>query len=137
MKTTFDTDSILFQVLSKSPVKNAISGGIYVGDDRPENSMDEDIVVNSIDLTQDYLPQIGTSNVNIFVLDTPMKINGKQQLKTNRPRLKELSDIAISALREANIPGLMLIVGSQTILAESAIKQHYVNIRIEWNICSD
>lgn len=134
MKTTFDTDAILFSVLSKSPVKNAISGGIYVGDDRPDDSMDEDIVVNSIDLTQDYLPQIGTSNVNIYVADTPKKIKGKQQLQANRTRLKALSEKAMEVLRGANISGLKMILGNQTILAEPSVKQHYVNIRIDWNI---
>lgn len=137
MKTTFDTDAILFDLLSKSPVKNAISGGIYVGDDRPDNSTDEDIVVNSITLTQDYLSQIGTSNVNIYVADSNKKIKGKQQLKANRTRLKSLSEKAMEVLRGARITGLKLIPTSQVTLAEPDVKQHYVNIRIEWNIQTD
>lgn len=137
MKTTFDTDAILFDLLSKSPVKNAISGGIYIGDDRPDNSTDEDIVVNSITLTQDYLPQIGTSNVNIYVADSNKKIKGKQQLKANRTRLKSLSEKAMEVLRGARITGLKLIPTSQVTLAEPDVKQHYVNIRIEWNIQTD
>lgn len=137
MKTTFDTDAILFDLLSKSPIKNAISGGIYVGDDRPDNSTDEDIVVNSITLTQDYLPQIGTSNVNIYVADSNKKIKGKQQLKANRTRLKSLSEKAMEVLRGARITGLKLIPTSQVTLAEPDVKQHYVNIRIEWNIQTD
>jgi hypothetical protein len=137
MKTTFDTDAILFDLLQKSPMKNAISGGIYVGDDRPDDSMDEDIVVNSIDLTQDYLPQIGTSNVNIYVADTNKKIKGEQQLKANRIRLKELSEMAMTVLRSANITGLKLIPMSQHTLEEPIVKQHYVNIRIDWNIQTD
>lgn len=134
MKTTFDTDSILFDLLSKSPVKNAIGGGIYVGDDRPDDLMNEDIVVNSINLTQDYLPQIGTSNVNIYVSDSNKKIKGKQQLKANRIRLKALSEKTMEVLRGARITGLKLIPTSQVILAEPSVNQHCVNIRIEWNI---
>lgn len=134
MKQLFDTDSILYGILSKSPVKNAISGSIYVGDDRPDDSEDEDIVVNSIDLTQDYLPQIGTSNVNIYVKDTPKKIKGKQQMKANRTRLKALSEKTMNALRGAIVPGLKFTIENQAILAESSIKQHFVNIRISWNI---
>jgi len=134
MRTTFDTDAILFSLLRESPVNTAISGGIYVGDDRPDDSEKEDIVVNSIDLTQDYLPQIGTSNVNIFVPDKKVKIGGKQQLQANRTRLKELSAMAIETLRGANITGLKLILGSQTVLEEPSVKQHFVNIRIDWNI---
>lgn len=137
MKQLFDTDSILYGILSKSPVKNAISGSIYVGDDRPDDSEDEDIVVNSIDLTQDYLPQIGTSNVNIYVKDTPKKIKGKQQMKANRTRLKALSEKTMNVLRGAIVPGLKFTIENQAILAESSIKQHFVNIRISWNIQTD
>lgn len=137
MKTSFDTDAILFDLLSKSPVKTAISGGIYVGDDRPDDSMDEDIVVNSIALTQDYLPQIGTSNVNIYVSDTNKKIQGKQQLKANRKRLDELTQNAMNVLRSAKIAGLLFSIENQTVLAEPTIKQHFVNIRISWNIQTD
>jgi hypothetical protein len=134
MKTTFDTDSILFSLLCESPVSTAISGGIYVGDDRPDDSGKEDIVVNSIDLTQDYLPQIGTSNVNIYVPDKNVKIGGKQQLQASRTRLKELSEMAIETIRGARIAGLKIILGSQTVLDEPGVKQHFVNVRIDWNI---
>lgn len=137
MKQTFDTDSILYGILMKSPVKNAISGNIYVGDDRPDDSQDEDIVVNSIDLTQDYLPQIGTSNVNIYVSDMIVEIGGKQQMKANRVRLKALSEKAMEALRGAKVPGLMFSIENQYTLAEPTTKQHYVNIRISWNIQTD
>jgi hypothetical protein len=134
MKTTFDTDSILYGILFHSPVKNAINGGIYVGDDRPEDSMKEDIVVNSVDLTQDCLPQTGTSNVNIYVPDANVNIGGKQQLQANRIRLKTLSEKTMDVLRGAKVAGVKLIPANQTILAETSVKQHYVNIRIDWNI---
>ena len=38
-------------------------------------------VVNSIDLNQDYLPQTGTSNVNIFVPDKVVTIGGKMCIR--------------------------------------------------------
>lgn len=137
MKTSFDTDAILFDLLSKSSLNNAIGGGIYVGDTRPEDSTDEDVVVNTITLTQDYLPQIATSNVNIYVSDTSKTIKGKKQLQANRTRLKSLSEKAMGVLRNARITGLKLIPTSQVVLAESSVKQHYVNIRIDWNIQID
>ena len=134
MKQTFDTDSILYGILFNSPIKNAISGNIYVGDDRPNDSHDEDVVINSIDLTQDYHPQIGTSNVNIYVSDMNAKIGNKQQVKSNRVRLKALSEKAMESLRGAKVPGLLFTIESQTVLAEPSVKQHFVNIRISWNI---
>lgn len=134
MKQTFDTDSILYQILNGSPaILSAISGGVYI-DERPDGSEAEDIVVNTIDLTQEYAPQLGTSNVNIHVSDIDVKINGIQQKKKNRERLKSLTTIVLDALKSAKIEGLALIVTNQTTIKEPTINQHYVNIRVDWVI---
>lgn len=134
MKTPFDTDAILFGLLDG---KTSIKGGCYVGDDRPEDSTDEDIVVNTIDLPQDSLPQIGTSNINIYTKDTSKKIKGKMQVSANRTRLKALADEATAIVRNANIKGLKAIVSNMVIMNEPTTKQHFANIRIDWNIQID
>lgn len=131
MKTAFDTDSILFALLDG---KMSNKGGVYVGEDRPEDSADEDVVVNTIDLPQDCLPQIGTSNINIYTADTTKKIKGKMQVSANRSRLKVLADEALTIIRNANIKGLKVIPGNMSIMYEPTAKQHFVNIRIDWNI---
>lgn len=131
MKTAFDTDGILIELLNG---KTSIKGGCYVGDDRPENSTDEDIVVNTIDLSQDTLPQIGTSNINIYTPDTSKKIKGKMQVSANRTRLKALAEEALELVRNANIDGLMIIPGNMLIMYEPNTHQHFINIRIDWNI---
>lgn len=134
MKQTFDTDSILYQILNGSPaILSAISGGVYI-DERPDGSEAEDIVVNTIDLTQEHAPQLGTSNVNIHVSDIDVQINGVQQKKKNRERLKSLTTIVLDALKSAKIEGLALIVTNQTKIKEPTINQHYVNIRVDWVI---
>lgn len=134
MKQTFDTDSILYQILNGSPaILSAISGGVYI-DERPDGSEAEDIVVNTIDLTQEHAPQLGTSNVNIHVSDIDVQINGVQQKKKNRERLKSLTTIVLNALKSAKIEGLALIVTNQTTIKEPTINQHYVNIRVDWVI---
>lgn len=137
MKTSFDIDSILFRLLNQSDVKTAITGGIYNQDDRPDDSTSEDVLINTITLTQDYLPQIATSNVNLYVPDMNVRIKGKEQMKSDRNRLKVLTDKVLTVIRGANITGLKIIPESQTTLAEPSIKQHYVNIRISWNIQID
>lgn len=134
MKQTFDTDSILYQILNGSPaILSAISGGVYI-DERPDGSEAEDIVVNTIDLTQEHAPQLGTSNVNIHVSDIDVQINAVQQKKKNRERLKSLTTIVLDALKSAKIEGLALIVTNQTTIKEPTINQHYVNIRVDWVI---
>jgi hypothetical protein len=137
MKTSFDIDTIVFRMLNVPTVKNAISGGIYKGDDRPEDSQDEDICINTISSTQDFLPQIATSNVNIYVADVPKKVKGKSMMKANTTRLNAITTNVMQVLRETKIPGLLSKVDSQSTLSEMNAKQHFVNIRISWNIQSE
>lgn len=134
MKQTFDTDKILFQLLNGSTeLKSVITGGVYI-DERPFGSSLEDVVVNTIALTQEYAPQLGTSNVNIHVSDMDVLIGGTTQKKVNRERLHTISEIVMSTLRASNIEGLSLTVTGQTKIAEPEINQHYVNIRVDWVI---
>lgn len=134
MKATFDTNSILFQILKGSiQLNEAISGGVYI-DERPDNSEKEDVVVNTIDLTQEYLPQLGSSNVNIHVKDLTVNIQGVQQSKQNIGRLKELTSIVLNVLKEATIEGIAMVVTNQSVLKEREVNQHYTNIRIDWVI---
>lgn len=137
MKQTFDLDAIIYGLLNVPSITGFINGEVYVGDDRPDDSTCEDIVVNSIDLSQDYLPQLGTSNVNVYVPDKPMRIKGKSQYKACRQRMKSITQKVVSELKKAVVPGLKFTIDAQTVLNESEIKQHYVNIRISWNIQTD
>lgn len=136
MKQTYDTDSIIFGILkASSQLASAISGGIYVGQ-RPDNSEKEDIVVNTINLTQEYEPQIGSSNVNIHVPDKLQTIGGVPMKIEDRARLKLLSGYVLEALRSSKVAGLKIIVTNQNTIREADIYQHFVNIRIDWNIHS-
>lgn len=137
MKQTFDLDEIMFKLLNVKTITDEISGGIYLGDGRPEDSSKEDVVVNSIDLTQDYLPQVATTNVNIYVPDKPFQIDGKCQFVACRDKLKAIAGKVVAVLRNAVVPGLKFVIEAQNFLREESIKQHYVNIRISWNIQID
>ena len=131
MKTPFETNEILMGLLMGN---TSIKGGYYHEGDRPDNSTEEDIVVNTIDLTVDTLPQIGTSNVNIFVPDTSKKIRGKMMVLPNRLRLKQLANEVAAIIRESRIPGIKAVSGTMSIMGEPNTKQHFVNIRVDWNI---
>ena len=133
MKHTYDTDSILFGLLKSSPLISSLSGGIYAGQ-RPDGSVKEDIVINTISLSQAYEPQIGTSNVNIHVPDKLQTIGGAQMKIENRARLKQLTEQVLSILRSAVVPGLSITVASQNTVNDAEINQHFVNIRIDWFI---
>jgi hypothetical protein len=135
MKQTFDTNEILFGILKgSSAIASAISGGVYV-DPRPLNSEKEDIVINTIALSQDSEPQIGTSNVNIHVPDKTVSIGGVQQKVTDNARLKVISGLVLDAIRSASVQGLKMLIETQSNpIPEAEINQHYINIRVSWNI---
>ena len=134
MKQTFDTDAIIFGILKGSTALNAaITGGVYA-QQRPLNSEKEDVVVNTITLSQDSFPQFGTSNINIHVADKTVTIGGVQQRVQDRERLKAIAGIVLAEIRAAKVKGLTMLVETQSTLQEAAINQHFVNIRISWNI---
>ena len=134
MIQTYDTDAILYGILKGSTaVTGAINGGIYAGQ-RPDNSVKEDIVVNTIALTQEYEPQLGTSNVNIHAPDIDIKAGTVTMKVEDRVKLKAIAGHVLTALRAAKIQGLALTVSSQNTIREAEINQHFVNIRIDWSI---
>lgn len=134
MKTTFDIENIIIHILSQSSVKKEISGGMYHQGDRPDNSTKEDIVVNTIAMSQDNLPQIATTNVNIYVQDVLRRIDGVEQTKPNNKRIGELTALVLGVIREARVDGMMIRIDNQTVLQEKSVNQHFCNIRLSWNI---
>ena len=135
MKDAFELNTIMFRVLTDANIGN--DGGIYKNDTRPVDSTAEDIVVNVIALEMDALPQMATTNVNIYVADKPKNINGKNMLIEDTTRLKELSRKVVATLQSAYVEGLKFVSESQTIFDEPSINQHCVNIRVRWNIQTD
>lgn len=131
---SIETDDILFEILNASTVLKAqLSGGIYVQGERPDDSEDEDIVINCLYLSHD-IPQSGTSNVNIHVPDKKTKIRGKEQRKADRERLRLLTSLVLAVLKSAKVTGLTINVANETVIKEPDISQHYNNLRIDWNI---
>jgi hypothetical protein len=129
----FDTDDIMYGVLTGSlELRTAISGDIYVGD-RPDDSQKEDITINTLAIPYGKI-QDAVSNVNIHVPDKKQRIKGKEQFKVNRERLRFLAEIAISVIENASVPNLEFWVERSSTIQERDINQHYVNLRIRWNI---
>lgn len=133
MKSIFDIDEILYNICSIA-VKSSIGGGIYKEGDRPVNSNKEDVVINSIILTQDTYPQLGSSNINIYVPDHYVSIHNRRTRVVDRYRLEYLSKMITKALRDTIVEGLAISIDSHAILSENEIDQHFVNIKISWNI---
>ena len=59
------------------------------------------------------------------------------QVSANRTRLKALANEVLAIVRKANVDGLTITPGNMTIMYEPNTKQHFINIRIDWNIQTD
>lgn len=126
MYDIFDANELLYSVLNNIEIKKAIDGDVY-NDSRPLNSLKTDIVVNTITISQNYKPQIATSNINIYAKDL------KQGVKDSK-RLKEISRLVIDVFKQHQFVGKSVKIQNQTIIKDANDKEHYVNIRVQWNI---
>ena len=133
--SSIDTDDILFELISRAVDEGVItiSGGVYPQGERPEDSKAEDIVINTITVTHDK-PQTGTSNVNIYAADRKRRINGKEQYKADRERLRTIGDALTDFLDAQNEADLEFWIEQDVVIKEIEVKQHYRNLRISWNI---
>lgn len=132
MISTFDIETILYDILNVASLKSIISGDIYKSDDRPLNSDKEDIEINTIALTQEPYPQQGISNINIYVPDMEVSIDSKQQLKANKARLKLILEKVKLLLSNTKAKDIMIQIDSENIIPDKDIKQHFVNLRIKY-----
>ena len=96
-KTVLDGKQWILEILLDANLK--ISGKIYK-DKRPTESQKEDIVINSLTMTNEFL-QKGVFNVNCYVPMLSIKnTNGIIQKQKNAKRLKEITNAVYSALDE-------------------------------------
>lgn len=131
MITTLDLVDIIWQRLNGSPLKTAISGGLYKHR-RPAGSQTEDVVINSLPINNVQL-QTGIANVNIHVPNLTIEASGVQDSKQpNSIRLQELAAIAIEALSDVWAGDYNYDVQQQTLLEDEEAGDYYINIRIEF-----
>jgi hypothetical protein len=119
----------IYKQLNVSPLKTAINGGIYKLQ-RPKDSVKEDVVINCLGMDGEQL-QKGMVNVNVFVPDIPVNINGVQQKQPNFSRLKVLSTLAISEATGRK-SGYWFDKDQDRIFKDDNSEQHFSNIRIRF-----
>ena len=137
---TFDVETQLYQLLSQYDIKNrlALSGDIYLGNDRPGDSYKEDIVLQCLEcqFPKDRKPTpqeratIGIGQVRIYVPDVYVYkgIQGTQYISA-RYRLRFITEEVITAIRsswQGHSPRLMILKQTLTPLPE--IHQHMATI---------
>ena len=136
IKSEKNIEKDLFKLISSSTLAGMVSGKVYRNGMRPDGSTLEDIVVKFLAGTDGQI-QTGVIVLNIYVPDKPFQIDGKCQFVACRDKLKAIAGKVVAVLRNAVVPGLKFVIEAQNVLREESIKQHYVNIRISWNIQID
>lgn len=129
--TRQELNSMLFQQLL--PIKTKISGGIYIDNERPNNSRVEDIVINTPSLTigAPGTMQKGYSNINIYVPQRQSEGPGGAKSVYN-PRIEDIKNMVIEQLTDYQCSGYLDIESENEGEAESY--EQFVNLRLYWRI---
>lgn len=127
-KTVFDGKQWILELLNQSNVKTIISGKIYK-DKRPIGSTKEDIVINSLPMTNTFF-QDGVFNVNCYVPYISVKIDGIDQNMPNNMRLEAVAKSVYPVLEDVNKSQYVLSIVDHQTFQEEAEKASYLNFRI-------
>jgi hypothetical protein len=130
MKTTLDLVGIVYDVIKNSSLKTAINGKIYKFK-RPVNSNAEDVVINSLPVTNEQL-QTAIVNVNVFVQNVEAVTSEGINEFPDVVRLQTLATLAVSALTDGINGVYTWDVQQQTVIQDDESDQHYINIRLQF-----
>jgi hypothetical protein len=131
MKTTLELVNIIWQVLTVSPVKEEITGGIFKHI-RPLNSEKEDVVINSLPNLNTDLSQ-AVVNVNVFVPNKTQNLNGAQDnSQPDAARLEELAGMATDALKDQWGDDYNFDVQQSVLIRDEEGGSWYYNIRLNF-----
>lgn len=130
--TRQDLNAMLYAALTS--IRSKLSGGIYIDDERPNNSTSEDIVINTPTLTIGRAGEMqkGYSNINLYCPKAIVKTTQGTHYAYNR-RTEELTALIIDALTEMKVEGY-LDIESESEQASGDNREQFVNIRINWKI---
>ena len=132
MKSNLDAIDVVFALLKGGQLSQAIDGKIYKLK-RPTNSQAEDIVLNALPISPD-IPQTCVVNVNVYVRNLNVKINGKPEQKMpDTARIRALSKMACDELFDVAADDYYFYIAQQTTIEVEEINMHYINIRISFH----
>lgn len=132
MKTTYEAVDEVYARLQGSTLKAAINGNVYKYEERPINSVKEDVVINALAIDNAQL-QYGVLNVNVIVPDKEVQITeGVKQFVGQFSRLRQLAGIAATLLTDFWSGNYHFDIQQQVNGFDEESKQHYVNFRIDY-----
>lgn len=130
--TRQDLNAMLYAALT--PIRSSISGGIYIDNERPNNSESEDIVINTPSLTIGRAGEVqkGYSNINIYCPKVIVKTTQGTHYAYNS-RTEIITKLVIDTLSSMQIEGY-LDIESETEEGSADTREFFINIRIYWKI---
>lgn len=128
MITIIEANKILWQEVNTSPLKAAITGGVYK-DVRPTDSTVEDVIVNTIVAPgSELLIQRCVGNVNIHV--PPLLVNNSKDYIPNQDRLEGLGNITKSHFEGVYRHKYTMFIEGTELIQEPNKDAWFLNIRI-------
>lgn len=132
MRTGAEIEQLLYQMVNTSPIKDLITGKVYLAGLRPLNSKLEDtVVIFQTSLAEQF--QVGSVNINTYIPDVPFTQNGATTFIKNFQRsalIERAYQDFFNALPVSEYR-FELQAGIQTMPYEA--NQHFVNMRIKFN----
>lgn len=130
MKTNFDTVNILWKLLDNdSSLKTTQKGGRFKYA-RPAGSTGEDLVINSLPISNELLQQ-SVLNVNIYAPNESVKIKGVESEAPGSKRLEELTKMVTSIIDDYYDPAEDIGFDvQQIVLIQDDTGEWYNNIRV-------
>lgn len=135
MKTSEHIVELLYKRLNVTSIKTVITGKVYQYD-RPENSVTEDIILNCLPVTNSQ-PQLGTANVNIYVNDLHVKVDGKAQYLVDTARLKAIAAAVLPLIQQGADGDYMFTISSENTIREREQHVSIKNIRVDFLIINN
>ena len=128
--TDIDIKDELYAWIAASDLAGLVSGSVYK-DERPLNSVKEDITIAVIARNANYQIQEATVNVNIYVPD----IKRNRDMVENSARLRTLCTSAASLFEYNHTGDTIVTLASQEVYKANGIDWHVINnrLRIRFN----
>ncbi|MHA4844416.1 hypothetical protein ACX0G7_09640 [Flavitalea antarctica] len=130
MKTSFEfVDLVWTRLNASTALKTSINGGIYKYK-RPDGSLKQDIVINSLVVSNEQL-QRGVLNVNFHCPNLKINVVGQPSISSpDSVKLKAVSNLIIPLLEDYASNDFSCHVGQQSNFEEPGTQEYISNIRI-------
>lgn len=132
MKTGIEIEQYVYNLLRASPIKDLITGSIYLSGLRPINSEKEDTVIIFQTAINGQF-QDGSLNINTYVPDIPFENGGVITNIKNFQRCKLIERACQDFVDSLEVGKYRFSLGSTIQTFEYEGDQHFINMRLRFS----